>query len=85
MPNQYRNIQSIDSTSFSYTFEQNVSVPLGNGGVVRCNVYKPKAASAENRFPVLVTYGPYGKDVSYEEYVKQNHLAKISSAKSVTT
>lgn len=76
MSNQYRNIQTIDSTSFPYTFEQNVSVPLGNGGVVRCNVYKPKAAAAESRFPVLVTYGPYGKDVPYEEYVRQNHSAR---------
>lgn len=67
MHNQYRDIRTVDSTSYSYTFEQNVSVPLENGEVVRCNVYKPKAASAEDRFPVLVTYGPYGKDVPYKE------------------
>lgn len=65
MPNQYRDIQNVDSTSYSYTFLQNVSVPLGNGGLVRCNVYKPKASSADTQFPVLVTYGPYGKDVPY--------------------
>ena len=70
MSNQYRDIQTINSTSLPYTFEQNVSVPLGNGGVVRCNVYKPKAVSAEEKFPVIVTYGPYGKDVSYKEYVR---------------
>lgn len=76
MPNQYRDIQTVNSTSFPYTLEQNVSVPLGNGGVVRCNVYKPKAASAGKRFPVLMTYGPYGKDVSYEQYVNCNYSAK---------
>lgn len=67
MPNQHRDIQTVDSTNFSYVFEQNVSIPLGNGGVVRCNVYKPKTASSEVKFPVLVTYGPYGKDVPYKE------------------
>lgn len=76
MPNQYRDIHTVNSTSLSYTLEQNVSVPLGNGGVVRCNVYKPKAASAGNQFPVLMTYGPYGKDVSYEQYVNYNYSAK---------
>lgn len=68
MPNQYRDIRTVDLTNFSYIFEQNVSVPLQNGGIVRCNVYRPKkAVSAESRFPVLLTYGPYGKDVPYKE------------------
>jgi predicted acyl esterase len=33
---------------------------------VRCNVYRPKT---EAKVPVLVTYGPYGKDIHYREYV----------------
>lgn len=68
MPNQQHDIQTIDAASFPYIFEQNVSIPLGNVGVVHCNVYKPKTASMENKFPVLVTYGPYGKDVPYKRY-----------------
>lgn len=67
MSNQYRDIQTVDTANFPYVFEQNVSVPLGNGGVVRCNVYKPKTATTEAKFPVLMTYGPYGKDVPYEQ------------------
>lgn len=67
MSDQHRNILSVDSESFSYIFEQNVSVPLGNGGVVRCNVYKPRATLTGTKFPVLMTYGPYGKDVPYKE------------------
>lgn len=67
MANQHRDIQTTDSTSFPFTFEQNISVPLGNGRVVRCNVYKPKADSTEIKYPVLITYGPYGKDVPYEQ------------------
>lgn len=46
-------------------FEKNVSVPLKNSDLpVRCNVYRP--ISPENgKFPVLITYGPYGKDIPY--------------------
>ncbi|OQE16946.1 hypothetical protein PENSTE_c022G08033 [Penicillium steckii] len=68
MSDQHRNILSVDSESFSYIFEQNVSVPLGNGGVVRCNVYKPRATLTGTKFPVLMTYGPYGKDVPYKDF-----------------
>lgn len=67
MAAQHRNIQTVDSQSYSYIFEQHVSVPLGNGGVIRCNIYKPKAASADMKFPVIMTYGPYGKDVPYKQ------------------
>lgn len=48
-------------------FEKNVSIPLRNSDLpVRCNVYRPLTSSSGNeRFPVLVTYGPYGKDIPY--------------------
>lgn len=47
-------------------FEKNVSIPLRNSPYpVRCNVYRPIPASADDKFPVLVTYGPYGKDIPY--------------------
>ena len=56
-------------------FEKNVSVPLKNSELpVRCNVYRP-IASGKAKFPVLVTYGPYGKDIPYETYVKS--LSKL--------
>jgi predicted acyl esterase len=66
MPNQIRDISSIDETSFSYIFEQNVTIPLkSSSGVVRCNVYRPKG---QEKAPVLMTYGPYGKDISYADF-----------------
>ncbi len=64
MPNQLQDLHTVDDVSYPYVFEQNVTVPLKSGGVVRCNVYRPKAASPA---PVLVTYGPYGKDIHYKE------------------
>jgi len=65
MPNQTQDIHTVDRESFPYIFEQNVSVPLkSSAGVVRLNVYRPKT---DNKAPVLVTYGPYGKDILYAE------------------
>lgn len=65
MPNAIRNIHTIDKDSYSYTFEQNVTVPLqSSNGLIRLNVYRPKA---DYKVPVLVTYGPYGKDIPYKE------------------
>ena len=66
MPNPIRtDLHKVDDTSFAYIFEQNCTVQLQAGdGLVRCNVYRPKDASP---VPVLVTYGPYGKDAYYGE------------------
>jgi predicted acyl esterase len=64
MPNQIRDIRTIDDNSFPYIFEQNVSVPLkARSGLIRANVYRPKG---QQKAPVIVTYGPYGKDIPYE-------------------
>lgn len=70
MPNEIKDLQTIDKDSFDYIYEQNVSIELkSSSGVVRCNVYRPKAKEGE-KVPVLMTYGPYGKDIYYQEYVK---------------
>lgn len=67
MPSQTRDLQTVDKDSFPYIFEQNVTVPLKSSeGLVRVNVYRPKAL---DKLPVLVTYGPYGKDIPYKESV----------------
>jgi predicted acyl esterase len=66
MPNEILpGIATVDKTSFPYIFEQNVTIPLKDGsGLIRANVYRPKGLE---KVPVLVTYGPYGKDISYKE------------------
>lgn len=58
----------LDETSFPYIYEENVVIAVKcQTGVVRANVYRPKSEASET-FPVLATYGPYGKDVKYKEY-----------------
>lgn len=67
MPNIIKkDIHTIDQKSFRYIFEQNATVSLKSSeGLVRCNIYRPKNL---DKVPVLVTYGPYGKDIHYKEY-----------------
>lgn len=85
MPVQPQDISSIDRSSFGYIVEQNVSIPLKSSqGLVRCNVYRPK--SEDNKCPVLVTYGPYGKDIPYKDFhaqsfseVNQEHKSEHSA------
>lgn len=68
MPNAIQDIYTKDDASFEYTFEQNITIPLKSStGIVRCNVYRPKSGS-DARSPVIMTYGPYGKDLPYEDF-----------------
>lgn len=62
-------IHTVDENSYDYVFEQNATIPLkASSGLVRCNVYRPKKTSDSTaKWPVLVTYGPYGKDVPYKK------------------
>ncbi len=65
MPNQIRDIHTVDDKTFPYVFEQNATISLKTSdGLVRVNVYRPKQ---DGKYPVLVTYGPYGKDIHYGE------------------
>ncbi|KAM0558073.1 hypothetical protein ACHAPJ_005240 [Fusarium lateritium] len=67
MPNEIRNdLHRVDFDSFPYVYEENATVELtSSDGLVRCNVYRPKSS---DRVPVLVTYGPYGKDTAYKDF-----------------
>ena len=65
MPSQIQELHTVDADLYPYIFEQNASVPLKSSeGLIRLNVYRPKT---EEKVPVLVTYGPYGKDIPYKE------------------
>lgn len=55
-----------DDEENNLIFEQNVSIPRKSGYPIRCNVYRPRKI-ANTRLPVLVTYGPYGKDIPYSK------------------
>ena len=71
---QIRNISTKDTASFPYIFEQSVDVPLRTHecGLIRANIYRPLDSDSGTKYPVLVTYGPYGKDVWYENFRKSS-------------
>ncbi|KAL4881891.1 Alpha/Beta hydrolase protein [Aspergillus karnatakaensis] len=79
MPNRIRDdLLIVDKESFPYIYEENVSIQLIDG-LVRCNVYRPKSAGP---FPVLVSYGPYGKDVPYDVFSPRSWVDMNPSQKS---
>jgi len=66
MPNEIQDLRAVDADTHDYILEENVTVPLkSSDGLVRLNIYRPRA---EQKAPVLATYGPYGKDIPYQEY-----------------
>lgn len=59
-------LEVTQDTENGLLFEKNVSIPRKGTFPIRCNVYRPLDSENE-KFPVLVTYGPYGKDIPYEK------------------
>ncbi|RSL41330.1 hypothetical protein CEP54_015856 [Fusarium duplospermum] len=70
MPTEIRHdLHTVDADSFPYVYEQNATIRLqSSDGLVRCNVYRPKSTEKGEKVPVLVTYGPYGKDTFYGDF-----------------
>ncbi len=52
---------------FEMKVEKNVGISVGDGLVLRCNVFRP---AAEGRFPVVMAQGVYGKDIHFEDAFK---------------
>ncbi len=48
--------------------EKDVAVPMRDGALLRANVFRPDAAG---KFPVLMTLGPYGKDVHLSQFMPE--------------
>lgn len=67
MPTAIHDIRSVKESRYPYIVEENVSVHLHDGGLARCNVFMPRGIRQGNKFPVIMTYGPYGKDIPYRQ------------------
>ncbi|ORY71827.1 X-Pro dipeptidyl-peptidase C-terminal non-catalytic domain-containing protein [Pseudomassariella vexata] len=67
-----RDISStVDDHENNLKFMKNVSIPLKSSHLpVRANIYLPLSPDPNARYPVLVTYGPYGKDIPYATFHK---------------
>jgi len=64
-----RNVtQSQRQIRHEMTLDKDVGIAMRDGAVLQANVFRPKA---EGRFPVLMTFGPYGKDVPLREFMEE--------------
>ncbi|PYH53081.1 hydrolase, CocE/NonD family [Aspergillus niger CBS 101883] len=72
MSQQTSSITFRDDSSFPYIYEQNVDIPLRTykTGVIRANIHRPHDTESGVKYPVIVTYGPYGKDIAYSDFRK---------------
>jgi predicted acyl esterase len=48
--------------------DKDVAVPMRDGAMLRANVFRPEG-NAKTRHPVLMTLGPYGKDVHLSQFM----------------
>lgn len=77
MPLALKNLHRVEKVNFNYTVEFDVDVHLRTTKanspddplLLRANVYRPKA---EGKYPVLVTCGPYGKDIPYAQFHEES-------------
>ena len=53
---------------YEMVVDTDIGIPMRDGAVLRANFYHPKAAG---KFPVLMTFGPYGKDVPLKEFMAE--------------
>jgi uncharacterized protein len=60
--------------------EWDVPVAMDDGIVVRADVFRPVG---EGKFPVILSYGPYGKGLAFQEGYKSNWARLIKSAPEV--
>lgn len=83
-----RDLQTtVDDGENNLRFMKNVSIPLKASKLpIRANVYLPLSDDANAKFPVLCTYGPYGKDIPYATFfagsfgeVNPEHRSKYSA------
>jgi predicted acyl esterase len=48
--------------------DRDAEIPMRDGARLRANIYRP---DAPGQFPVLMTFGPYGKDVPLREFMQE--------------
>jgi len=60
--------------------EWDVPIEMDDGVVLRADVFRPAAA---DKYPVILSYGPYAKGLSFQEGYKGNWARLIKAAPEV--
>ena len=66
-----------------YKRMKDVYIPTRDGSELCGNVYLPANSNAQ-KFPVLLTIGPYGKDIHFAEFGKPETDMYANMAKAIT-
>jgi predicted acyl esterase len=53
---------------FGMILDKDVPVPMRGGAILRANVFRPDDSA---QFPVLMTFGPYGKDIHLSQFMPE--------------
>ncbi len=64
MKQQVTNINETTNHVYELTWKE-VQIPMRDGGYLTANLYQP---ISNGRFPVIMTYGPYGKDKHFSSH-----------------
>ena len=66
---------TLDAGRYAMVLDKDVRVPTRDGTVLRANVFRPDSTET---FPVLMTFGPYGKDIHLSQFMPEawEHLKK---------
>ena len=56
---------TVDIKSGQMLLDHDLDVPMRDGAQLKANVFRPLG---EGRYPVLMTFGPYGKDIHFSQH-----------------
>lgn len=71
-----------ETTRDGYKRLKDIYIPTRDGSELCCNVYLPTNSTAQ-AFPVLLTIGPYGKDIYFSEFSKPQTDVYANKAKAI--
>lgn len=63
------------------TIEWDVPITVGDGNVLRADVFRP---TAPGDYPVILTYGPYGKGKPFQAYQAESYRAMVAMHPDIT-
>ncbi|RDE08212.1 CocE/NonD family hydrolase [Pelagibacterium lacus] len=66
MPVVYE-VEKKNKTGHDIVMEHDVDVPMRDGATLKANVFRPKTPG---KYPVIITLGPYGKDLHFSNHRK---------------
>lgn len=73
--NDFQSVQRRETQTTArdgYSLVKDVYIPTRDGSELCANIYlpSPQGSAQEQKFPILLTIGPYGKDIHFSDFGK---------------